>query len=696
MKVRIIKENYENELAYAVKELRCLLGTYTAVSFTETDQADAEIHLLVDETLQPHCYTVDGNGTVLKIFGGNVSSVLCGIYEALTDTGILFEANGHSLPGRFELERFLALQKKVHPKCRFRGIRQHINFTMDISSYALKDAKEYIRALARMRYNAITFHSYGGQWHVVKPGTAGEYAGHFFYGQVHPVPSCDPITAGRIHNRKIYCIPEVEAIHEDEAARSEYAQYWLREVMSTAKEACMEITLSVELACDDEEGICAMLHDVCRTYPQIDNIELISFENFGEGGEEVCKGLTRENMKELAASILGSEVLNASSSLEGISEAYTEMQCATIKGGMVYLKRVLTALDAKEKWMDGLANRPKIRAGLYMTNKDVLKVLWPLVKKVLPDNVVRCLLPAHGSLSAANAIEYCGADKEGGWQNTMFYSWAEFDGNMFIQQQSSDGIEKLLSMPKEESIYGFCINHWRTAENSLTISYAAEAAIRPINAMDFYRSFANKKGIKDTEGLAAVLDRMAKLDVYCRDELFNIGFCVIGCWLAWHRKNGKMQPRGYAKAPQEYAISEYEKIQKAFEQLLPTASTKEAIAYVRLMINRCFTSTLFIRSMLALEELNEIYDYETAPVPTQEQCTKAMEIITKARRYAQEYILVYGEIMPDRGAEGLIASFCETTLVYLDEVAAAFDGSEGRGEMEFFDMPPMPSEEGRA
>ena len=187
MKVSIITENYSNELAYAVRELKYFLNTYTTAALTESSGADAEIRLRVDETLENHCYTLDGNGSILKISGGNVSSVLCGIYEALADAGILFEANGHSLPGQFDLDVFLSGKKEVKPKCRFRGIRQHINFTMDISSYALKEAKEYIRSIARMRYNAITFHSYGGHWHVVKPGEAGEYAGHFFYGQTNPV-----------------------------------------------------------------------------------------------------------------------------------------------------------------------------------------------------------------------------------------------------------------------------------------------------------------------------------------------------------------------------------------------------------------------------------------------------------------------------------------------------------------------------
>lgn len=64
----------------------------------------------------------------------------------------------------------------IIPVAKFRGIRQHINFPMDISSYTLKDAKQYIQNLARMRFNFITFHSYPGQWYEVKKKDTIEYA----------------------------------------------------------------------------------------------------------------------------------------------------------------------------------------------------------------------------------------------------------------------------------------------------------------------------------------------------------------------------------------------------------------------------------------------------------------------------------------------------------------------------------------
>lgn len=70
-------------------------------------------------------------------------------------------------------------------------------------------------------------------------------AGHFFYGQRHAVPA-DPELAAAVDNRRTFCIPEVEAILEEPDKRERFAVYWLGQVMDTAKEAGMRLTLSVE------------------------------------------------------------------------------------------------------------------------------------------------------------------------------------------------------------------------------------------------------------------------------------------------------------------------------------------------------------------------------------------------------------------------------------------------------------------
>ena len=160
-------------LSYATEELIYFLNKYTNVNVgKDIKEPNKTINLFVDNILHKSNYNISGNSVCLKISGGSLSAVLCGVYDALAEGGIFFEATGYSVPRAFDLEVFFNVNKKVNPKFRLRGIRQHINFPMDVSSYTLKEAKEYIRSLARMRYNAITFHSYPGQWHEVN--TEGE------------------------------------------------------------------------------------------------------------------------------------------------------------------------------------------------------------------------------------------------------------------------------------------------------------------------------------------------------------------------------------------------------------------------------------------------------------------------------------------------------------------------------------------
>ena len=672
-------------LGYAAGELERFLGEFAPVLFAgEGERAEKTVVLETDPAMPAERWSLNGDGTALEIRGGNASSVLCGVCDALADAGILFEATGYSAPAGFDPERFFSVKKDVDPKFRLRGIRQHINFPMDISSYPLKDAKEYIRALARMRFNAITFHSYAGQWHGARPG---ELPGHFFYGQVHPVPAADPLTASRIENRKIYCIPEAEAIFEDENKRAEYAVYWLNEVMKTAKEAGMTVTLSVEILSDDAEAEGKMLHTLCGIYPQIDTLELISEEC---GGFRDQKGVTRENVTDFLCSLFGKEILDPDGTVPGLPDFLP----GQLGSSAVCLKRMLNVLDRRDEWLDGLDRVPALRAGLYLTDRDTLRVLRPVLRRFLPEGMTMSLLPAHGALAAADNVENTGT-LDSDWQNTMFYSWAEFDGNMYIQQLSTEGIEKLSALPPTASSYGFCINHWRTAENRAAITYMSEAAISGKPAGEFFRDYAARLGISDGEGFERFCSRLARLDTANRDNLFNIGFCAVGCWLNWHRSGNFMTPRGYEEKDYRHAIAEYEALGAMARDLLPSASTKEGIAFLRLMDNRCRASICHVRSMQTLEELRGVFDYDNPAPLTEKQAEKIFEIIGRSRRDAEAYLALYGSLLPDRGGEGQLVSYYETTLVYIDAVAAGVRGAEIAPDREVFDEPPMPDPEAR-
>ncbi|MBE6725817.1 MAG: hypothetical protein E7576_11610 [Ruminococcaceae bacterium] len=681
-------------LSYAAGELCRFLAEFTNAELARESgpgsaaNADRRVTVEIDGSLPAHCWSIRGDGETLEIRGGSPSAAYCGVCDALADAGILFTADGYSAPLGFDPDRLFGIRKDVCPKFRLRGIRQHINFPMDISSYSLKEAKAYIRSIARMRYNAITFHSYPGQWHETRPDDPNDHAGHFFYGQVHPIPAADPLTASRIENRRIYCIPEAEEIFGDERKRADFARIWLNEVMKTAKEAGMTVTLSVEILSDNIAVEGRMLRVLCETYPLIDTLELISEEC---GGFRDQPGVTRENVTEFLTGLFGEGILGADGRVPGMPEHLP----GQLGSSAVCLSRMLRVLEDRAAWLDGLSKKPKIRAGLYLTDRDTLRVLRPILRDNLPEGMTMSLLPAHGALAAADNIESTGT-LPGDWQNTMFYSWAEFDGNMFIQQMSTEGIEKLVSLPPTDSSYGFAINHWRTAENTLAISYAAEAGISATDADAFYHSYAKRRGISDGDGFAALCHRLARADTYNRDNLFNIGFCAVGCWLNWHRQGDYMKPRGFALKDYRHAIAEFEAAIGEARALLPSSGTREGTGWLRLMINRCGASILHVRSMMTLEELNDVFDFDhPEPVEDEERAAKIKDILRRSRNDAEAYLHLYGEILPDRGGEGQLVSYYETTLVYIDAVTAPFTKSGAAMTKETYDAPPMPDPEAR-
>ena len=107
MTVSILQK--DGALSYAAQELTHFLNRYTAATVLRGAGGDCAVELAVDPSMKTHHYALCGDGKTLTIRGGNASSTLCGVYEALADAGILFEATGYSAPHGFDLATFHAL-----------------------------------------------------------------------------------------------------------------------------------------------------------------------------------------------------------------------------------------------------------------------------------------------------------------------------------------------------------------------------------------------------------------------------------------------------------------------------------------------------------------------------------------------------------------------------------------------------------
>lgn len=259
-----------------------------------------------------------------------------------------------------------------------------------------------------------------------------------------------------------------------------------------------------------------------------------------------------------------------------------------------------------------------------------------------------------------------------------------------MQQLSTIGLDRLVHMTDAESIYGICINHWCTAENAIAISYAAEVFIAPLSVTEYYVRYANKIGIADTQGFVDACSRLSKMDLR---RVWGPGFCFVGCWYAPNLKNNIMRPwKQYSKKYEvvPYTIGEYASLSNAFNALLKSAQSTTAIQRLRLLANRCLASSIYMENFAILAEIYNYYDYDHPAPLTKLQTKQIRDIFDRVYAYAMEYIRLYGELLPDRGNEGMIASHCETGMRFFEKVEEGILGQIQAKDFESFDVPPAP------
>lgn len=102
--------------------------------------------LSVDSTLPQLAFSVQRKGQTLSLSGNTPSETLSAAYTALEQMGYRFEVTGPIAPSVLNVSAIPESLQVVTPAIARRGIRQHINFNMDVSGYPIAEAKEYIEA----------------------------------------------------------------------------------------------------------------------------------------------------------------------------------------------------------------------------------------------------------------------------------------------------------------------------------------------------------------------------------------------------------------------------------------------------------------------------------------------------------------------------------------------------------------------
>ncbi len=622
----------ESGLQKAEEELFCYLKAIGNVSEVNSGTDGDFLIRVVCKKMQEGDFSLKSDGKVLDIAGNGLNEVLCGVYTALEEYGVKFGISGEVIPESVDFS--VSFERHVTPAVLYRGIRQHLNFPMDISSYSLNEAKRYIRNLARLRYNSITFHSYPGQFYCGKYQGEKISAGKFFYGEVQPVSNI-AFLKNNVSNLNYFCIEESEQYFNDEEKLSEYAIFWLRSVMQECKSYGMRVVFSFEVRGADAAEIDGMIAWVRKSYPQADIVELATQECGCGWDDSAC--IPSGELRELATQLYGKPIVEKIGPL--LNGRYTQMP--------------LTLREMK-KCIEAAKRNERCRVLIYATCIQTLHVCRRILQEYGVEHAFLC---AHGAKYVEKNLDELLAE---GDSIPGVYSWIEFDGNMF-QPENKDGHNfDLLHMLRKKSrgsrIPEISLNHWRNAENSLSIAYCAELMIDCTPPAFFYEKADLLCGLS-RGGIEKLCETIAKAEDCARDELPNIGFCAVYCWY-----NADREYLGYISLYDPQKLEKYEKLldeaRAVADSLQPTGAVGERLR--AFWSNRLRAGVCHVQTIRALMPLNEL-----AKCKDQDSKEKMAQVCSCALEYAKKYLRITSEYTADRGGQGVLISYYKTIFQYI-------------------------------
>ncbi|MDH7461901.1 hypothetical protein QEG73_11455 [Chitinophagaceae bacterium 26-R-25] len=627
-KFTIIDKNATNELAYAKQELKLFLDNKNDWHYSsDVKDADWVIVLSKKTSLAESAFSIKTASKQSKLYvelaGHNNSDVLCAAYTLLERVGYTFELNGYQAPDQLKVNTLKNGCDTIIPVVKYRGIRQHINFPMDISSYTIEDAKQYIRNLARMRFNFITFHSYPGQWYEFKGKDTTFLAGNFFYGHRHPVPN-DPFFHEYIKNQNVFCIPEIEHYYDSVAIKSRMAVQWLQEVMKEAKHVGLKVQLSFEprSTSPDVDSTIRLIQQIQQQFPLADALELMTEEAGGWGPVS-----TDVETKQYLASFFGNEILKDTMVTRYIQPKQADLGYLYAQLGH-FVKTFKTIKERKIKTKE-------LRIGIYCDSKYNVPAYY-LAKKFASGHEI-ALLPSHGSEGVAKHTANLLKEKSD-WGITQLYSWLEFDGMMFLQQNGIDGIYNLLKYQKDNfpssRINTLAFNHWRTSENKITARYAAVATMEgPIEPTAFYKAYAKQIGIVQADSFAVAMNLIGTA---YDSRKSNMAFAWLGYW-----KNGiRFEDADALK--KQYVL--YQNASATLKNCITGTGNAYADYTLKFLDNRMDVTLMYFKAYLKQNELQN-----------KNLSNAEFDAISEQVIYLfKDCMKTYARMMPDRGCEGTL------------------------------------------
>lgn len=621
------------------------------------------------------CKAVSPHRFILR--GGDAASVSHAVYTLLEKLGYTFDISRTIVPDSFHFDSIRGADFRILPKVRWRGIRQHVNFPMDISSYPIDEAKDYLNNLVRLRFNKLVVHSYPGFWHEQPQGDSVLYGGNFFYDSPHYYGSNASIKRHVRFNDSLFCIPSIEKVYFEQPLKSRKAMAWMNELLNYAKNIGLRVQFSIEPRSMSLDRTVSTVKHLLEAYPAIDDMELITEEMGGWGAR--C---TRREVEQTLTKYFGNDILADT------------IVAATIKDAQVDLNDLYGQLGSniaavRQLKQDNTLASKNFKLGIYCTT-GYAKAAYHLARTKAPDVPV-AIMPSHGSEGVSRAVGKIIRDVDD-MRSTEIYSWIEFDGLMYLQQNPANGINSLFEhtgrLMKGGQLPSVCFNHWRTCENRVAARFASEVTLNgAMTVMGFYLDYARRLGISlsapSAAAFANVMSRMNALDDYATRSLGNIGFCWTGAW----RHAGLFV--GMNVDNLDRTIEGYVAARRQLADLLADTLTTQARDVLALLENRTEATILYLEAFKVATELRAINRDRMTDAEKQ----RVVSICNRALAGFEKYIDKYAELLPDRGSEGVLVSVWNAPMYGLKLIRQNWGGvpmEESWHNDNPVDSPPLP------
>lgn len=453
-------------------------------------------------------------------------------------------------------------------------------------------------------------------------------------------------------------------------------------MVDEARHCGLHVQFSLEPPGESLEDGLAACRAVLQQYPGVQTLELVTPECGGQGQD-----LDEQQTRDLLTELFGAEVA-ADATAGGVVQGHLGQLPGTVRqlARNLQLARALAA--------DLQASGRRLVLGVYATCRPTLRLALALLRRCSPADAMWAFLPAHGGRAAVESIHQMGLTAAD-WQRLMVYSWAEFDGNMYIQQNclaaTSDMIQEGTNALGATPLAGLAVNHWRTAENRLAIRHAAQAMLAgPLDPAVTYRSYAAAMGLGARRRLVAALQRLDATDTLASQKLFNVGFCYYGCWVA---------PKGLGWISRwrlediQRVRAGYQAVQDGLAASRRATRTTAGRRFLRLLENRLECTDLHLQAIAELLALaRALGDTEPAALtPAQRQ--QVEQHCSAATALTEAYMAHHARTIADRGGEGTLISYYVTIPAYIQHIREYYGcQSTAPGAATGSDAPPPPAQ----